>query len=271
MLLDVPDAQDLPHVNELLGQAHGTLVLWQHFDKLSAGETSTQDTLGERMDLARDHLSLVFHRFLGARQHQLSIAFNLNPLRALDPFLISHKATQALPEEEFTVEGERVKVAPYILPHLSKLSASDLQVAGGEDGLRRNQGFYVYRNQRLRGQRRHRCRRRASGRSAICDVRPWARPRRRVATLVAVGAAGATWANLARLWWLSLPSSFHHGQTGAGGLTGKWPSSRGLGPGWAPTRPGQLILPGWGSGAPTYLLRDRPPGQLRFLLAGLVI
>jgi hypothetical protein len=58
------------------------------------------------------------------------------------------------------------------------------------------------------------------------DVWLWARPRRRVATLVAVGAADATWANLARLWWLSLPTSFHHGQTGAGGLTGKRPPPR---------------------------------------------
>jgi histidine kinase/DNA gyrase B/HSP90-like ATPase len=149
MLLDVPNAATLPHVNELVQQPHGTMVLWQHFDKLSAGESSTQDALGERMDLARDHLSLVFHRFLGSRQHPLSIALNMNPLRALDPFLTAHKATQPLPEEEFTVEGERVRVAPYILPHLSKLSASDLQVAGGEEGLRRNQGFYVYRNQRL--------------------------------------------------------------------------------------------------------------------------
>ncbi len=101
------------------------------------------------MDLARDHLSLVFHRFLGSRQNRLSIALNLNPLRALDPFLTSHKATMSLSEQDFIVEGERVQVAPYILPHLSKLSASDLQIAGGEEGLRRNQGFYVYRNQRL--------------------------------------------------------------------------------------------------------------------------
>ena len=149
MLLDVHDAADLQHVSELLQQAHGTMVLWQNFDKLSAGETSTQDALGNRIDLARDHLALVFHRFLGSSQHAFSIALNLNPLRALDPFLTSHKATMPLSEEDFIVEGERVHVTPYILPHLSKLSASDLQVAGGEEGLRRNQGFYVYRNERL--------------------------------------------------------------------------------------------------------------------------
>src|SRR5205823_2852459 len=91
----------------------------------------------------------VFHRWLGARQQPLTIALNKNPLLALDPFLTSHKATQCLPEEEFMVEGERVSVAPFILPHRAKLTNEQLQLAGGEDGLRRNQGFYVYRNQRL--------------------------------------------------------------------------------------------------------------------------
>jgi hypothetical protein len=63
--------------------------------------------------------------------------------------LTGHRATQALPPEEFVVEGERVSVAPFILPHLSKLGSADLELAGGEDGLRRNQGFYIYRNRRL--------------------------------------------------------------------------------------------------------------------------
>ena len=150
-LLNIPEyeAKLLPHVDDLMAQKHGTVVLWQHFDKLAAGEVSTQNAIGERMDLARDHLSLVFHRLPGSRQRPLTIALNMNPLRALDPFLTSHKATQPLPEEEFSIEGEKVSVAPFILPHLSKLSSADLQTAGGEDGLRRNQGFYVYRNQRL--------------------------------------------------------------------------------------------------------------------------
>ena len=101
------------------------------------------------MDLAREHLSLVFHRLLGSRHEPVTIALNMNPLCALDPFLTSHKATQCLPQEEFSIDGETVSVAPFILPHLSKLTSAELMTAGGEEGLRRNQGFYVYRNQRL--------------------------------------------------------------------------------------------------------------------------
>jgi Histidine kinase-, DNA gyrase B-, and HSP90-like ATPase len=153
MLLQLHDAEvlSLPLVSELRAQGHGTVVLWQDFDRLAAAERSLERALGDRMDLARDHLSLVFHRFLnpspGTRAVAMSI--NRNPLDAVDPFLTTHKATQALPIEDFPIGGERVIVAPFILPHLSKLSASDLQLAGGEDGLRRNQGFYIYRNKRL--------------------------------------------------------------------------------------------------------------------------
>src|ERR1039458_1993577 len=78
------EAKLLPHVDDLMAQKHGTVVLWQHFDKLAAGEVSTQNAIGERMDLARDHLSLVFHRLLGSRHRPLTIALNMNPLRALD-------------------------------------------------------------------------------------------------------------------------------------------------------------------------------------------
>jgi len=141
----------LPLIEELQHQPCGTLVVWQGFDRLAAGETSIERALGNRMDLAREHLALVFHRVLThtLTNPALTIAINKNPVRPVDPFLTTNKATQALPPEDFTVEDERVRVAPFILPHISRLSAADLALAGGEEGLRRNQGFYVYRNRRL--------------------------------------------------------------------------------------------------------------------------
>ncbi|WP_049762010.1 ATP-binding protein [Candidatus Korobacter versatilis] len=142
----------LPQVAELAKLEHGTLVLWQRFDRLAAGESSIEQALGDRIDMAREHLSLVFHRFLASEikgSPTLEIAINDNPLKAQDPFLRANKATQSLPEESLAVEGCSVKVAPFILPHISRLSKDDLRMAGGEEGLRRNQGFYVYRNKRL--------------------------------------------------------------------------------------------------------------------------
>lgn len=150
-VLDPNEAAEVPHVNELLAIGRGTVVVWQGFDRATAGESSETRALGELVDLAATHLSLVFHRFLAGDdgQRALSIAVNNRDLEPADPFLTSHRSTQALPPESVRVEAATVSLQPYILPHYSKMSPSDLALAGGEDGLRRNQGFYVYRNRRL--------------------------------------------------------------------------------------------------------------------------
>jgi histidine kinase/DNA gyrase B/HSP90-like ATPase len=141
----------LPQFGELANLETGTLVLWQAFDRLAAGELSIESAIGERMDAARSHLSLVFHRFLNPEKpvNATKLFLNDNPVAPIDPFLTSHRGTQPMPEEEITIGTEKVRVAPFILPHISKLTPADLAVAGGEEGLRRNQGFYIYRNRRL--------------------------------------------------------------------------------------------------------------------------
>jgi len=153
MLLQLSDAeiQKLPLLDELRAQSHGTVVVWEHFDRLVADGTQLERAFGNRFDLARAHLSLVFHRFLNppAGTPAVKISINRNPLQAIDPFLSAHKATQILPTEQFKIGHETVIVRPFLLPHISKLTAADLELAGGEEGLRRNQGFYVYRNRRL--------------------------------------------------------------------------------------------------------------------------
>ena len=153
MLLQLSDTElaGLPCIDRLQNRGQGTLVLWQNFDRLGAGEHSIERAFGNRMDLLREHLSLVFHRVLAPTPSNpaITITINNNPVRPFDPFLTRNKATQALPPQDFSLAGERVHVQPYILPHISRLSNEDLRLAGGEDGLRRNQGFYVYRNRRL--------------------------------------------------------------------------------------------------------------------------
>jgi len=42
-----------------------------------------------------------------------------------------------------------VVIRPYILPHISDLSKEEVTALGGKEGLRKSQGFYVYRNKRL--------------------------------------------------------------------------------------------------------------------------
>ena len=52
-------------------------------------------------------------------------------------------------EQLLRINGEEIRVKPYILPFASKLSAKDIRSIGGTDDLRQQQGFYIYRNRRL--------------------------------------------------------------------------------------------------------------------------
>ncbi|MGV8120415.1 MAG: ATP-binding protein [Candidatus Xenobiia bacterium LiM19] len=153
-ILKIPSSEEIeefPLIGELKGNGHGTVVLWQHLDRIGAGEISIDRALREKMDVVREHLSLVFHRYLSGEQgiEKLEIRLNENPVQSFDPFLPWHHATQPLQEEQISVEGHAVLIKPFILPHISKLTRQEMSQAGGEEGLRRNQGFYIYRNRRL--------------------------------------------------------------------------------------------------------------------------
>lgn len=149
--LDEPEIALIPHVEKLKEWGSGTIVLWQQLDKLVAGESSLVSAIGEKMDVARKHLALVFHRFINHEYGHARISISMNGLLlpAIDPFLSDHAATQHLDEDSFKIESHKVIVKPYILPHISKLTPSAIDQAGGASGIRSLQGFYIYRNRRL--------------------------------------------------------------------------------------------------------------------------
>jgi hypothetical protein len=70
-------------------------------------------------------------------------------IEGYDPFHREHKATQQLELETLKIGKSLVKIQPYVLPHYSKITLSEYEQLGGEEGFVRNQGFYVYRNHRL--------------------------------------------------------------------------------------------------------------------------
>lgn len=149
--LDQSEIEELPHVDRLKEMGHGSIVMWQQLDRLLAGELDVEAGLGAKVDEARDHLALVFHRYLSGEPglRKLSIRINGNVVASIDPFLHDHPLTQKLEDDQFLVEGHVVRVKPFILPHPSRLRPNEAASAGGFDGLRGQQGFYVYRQRRL--------------------------------------------------------------------------------------------------------------------------
>lgn len=148
--LDQNDIETLPDIEKLKALKMGTLVIWQNFDiayKKSNGRV--REYLSDEIEEAEKHLRLVFHRYLSNRFKPLNIFINNNPLTPLDPFLENNSKTDAQPPKELSVNGETIKVQPYILPHQSDLKLEDIDKLGGINALRNGQGFYIYRNDRL--------------------------------------------------------------------------------------------------------------------------
>ena len=137
-------------LDELNSYESGTIVIWENFDKMLEGASQPDTLFDEKISIARSHLELIYHNFLDkTSKSPIELRFNYRPLAAKDPFLIRHPGTQPLSEEYIELEGHDIRVKPYILPYINKLSPEDINLLGTLDDLRNKQGIYVYRNNRL--------------------------------------------------------------------------------------------------------------------------
>lgn len=135
-----------------LAQKTGTCVVWERLDRL-VGEADIEDERSHRAfldaaDRVSAHLAMVFGEFLtGPKAIRLFVG-NVR-IKRWDPFQLDHPATQRLHSEPLTYRGGKVSVQPYVLPHHSKMTPDQFREAAGVNGWNANQGFYIFRNNRL--------------------------------------------------------------------------------------------------------------------------
>jgi hypothetical protein len=136
------------------GVETGTVVLWEVLDRLVDIACDDNDETHRKRFLrmvgeVENHLSMVFHRYLTGPAKRLSISHNGKAIAGWDPFLTD--VSSPTPEETIHLEGytEPVRVKGYVLPHKDKLGAERHRQASGPAGWNAQQGFYVYRNERL--------------------------------------------------------------------------------------------------------------------------
>lgn len=149
--IDENESKENKFASLLSNKSSGTVVVWEDFDRIKNSTTYFSKTFDKKVEIAREHISLVFHRFMSEElaQNRIHIFFNNDELSPIDPFLLNNPATQPLSEQTLIIEGKQIKVKPFILPYTSKLNAKDKKMLGDLSDLRRTQGFYVYRNKRL--------------------------------------------------------------------------------------------------------------------------
>ena len=154
-LLRAGDTDAEPCFRRLAKLPRGTAVVWQKLDRLTADTRTEDDTDHQhflrRIEEVRTHFGIVFHRLIGKGGPRSGVAVILNghPVIPWDPYLEDAAATYALAPTTIAFGRARIRVDPFILPHLSKLPKTRHESAAGPRGWNGHQGFYIYRNERL--------------------------------------------------------------------------------------------------------------------------
>jgi hypothetical protein len=131
-------------------QNTGTIVLWEKPDRLiESNELQTdKEHFYRKFDNVRKHLGMTFHRFIESRE--ISISVNKETVKAINPFIVSDNVPSTeLQEEQLSINGQQIRIQPYILPHESKLSRDEKLQLQLIKGCTEHQGIYLYRNKRL--------------------------------------------------------------------------------------------------------------------------
>lgn len=131
---------------------NGTTVIWEKLDRIVPGtninDEEYQNAFLSYARAVKDHIAMVFSAYMhGTRKVQFYLNDRL--IQMWDPFMSDNSCTTRMPAESLYVNGFEVKIKPYILPHQNKLSVEEFNKNAGLHGWNAQQGFYIYRNNRL--------------------------------------------------------------------------------------------------------------------------
>lgn len=127
----------------------GTLVLWELLDRIVTDGYTLED-FADLIDNVERRLSMIFHRLIQGPHPRLNLLLNGRAVIPWDPFMSGHPAKPwNSPIARMTTRSGVVEVECHVLPHRDRLTPAEHELAGGPEGWTSQQGFYVYRNERL--------------------------------------------------------------------------------------------------------------------------
>jgi Histidine kinase-, DNA gyrase B-, and HSP90-like ATPase len=146
ILLDF--VSDNSFLEKIENQKSGTLVLWEKLDRI-VGEAEVQNEnvqkiFYQEMINVKHHLSLVFHKFIESKR--IKIFFQNSEIEPYNPFLLNLNPKPEMGQPEYF---DNVEITYFILPHMSEIGKTDYENSGGSLGWFQEQGFYIYRGDRL--------------------------------------------------------------------------------------------------------------------------
>lgn len=144
------EIQEIYQFNKL--EDTGTLVIWEECDRLQGDKAANNDKyILQKLEIAESYLGVVFHRFLDKSfrsASNLDIIINGRKIDYVDPFFRHKPATQVHNLETIKYKDVYIKMQGYTLPHHTKCTKEEYEKYS-LGSYRDNQGFYVYRANRL--------------------------------------------------------------------------------------------------------------------------
>ncbi|MEX8503394.1 MAG: ATP-binding protein [Leptothrix ochracea] len=149
LLYEGPAKGSRSYLTPLEDKRCGTLVLWESMDRIvSAGYTA--DDFNDLVDDVESHLAMVFHRLIQGPRAKFKLLLNGKAVAPWDPFMTGHPAKPwSSPTTRHPTDYGFVAVQCHVLPHRDKLTPAEFDENAGPAGWTAQQGFYVYRNERL--------------------------------------------------------------------------------------------------------------------------
>lgn len=130
----------------------GTIVIWSDIDRIVEPDTNetnqiAQEKFSHSLDRVKRHLEMTFHRFI--ENKKITIYWGEHPIKPWNPFCEDEPATQPK-STDYIGFGSGATMKGYILPHKNRFSSEEAyHHAEGINGWSAQQGFYVYRGDRL--------------------------------------------------------------------------------------------------------------------------
>lgn len=133
----------------LVEKKSGTIVLWEIMDRVVTHGYTSND-FNDLIDNIQSHLAMIFHRHLQEPRAKLKLSLNGRLVAPWDPFMSGHPAKLwTSPITNRLTDYGVVSMQCHVLPHRDKLTLAEFEYNSGPSGWTAQQGFYVYRNERL--------------------------------------------------------------------------------------------------------------------------
>jgi hypothetical protein len=128
------------YLAQLSASRSSTVVLIESLDRASFTNLPAPQVpgaLADSLESVRRHLGMVFHRFTA--EDSVEIRLGETAVQPWDPFLTGLSAR--LPPETLRLGSGEIRVAPYALPHHSRLTDEQHRAAGGALAGTNTRGF----------------------------------------------------------------------------------------------------------------------------------